>query len=281
MDRENCGLIDLELVREMALAAAAAHVPGTTKQIIFVPQGFEEQTIPALHEIPLPDHIRQRLTLVERESFTRYVKLYKGPTSQIFAVITAKGATFVAVLDYHESGNEHKPNQTRHVADFNPKFSDEFQAWCNVNGQPMTQDSFLDHLRKWGYTITSHTDADLIEITSNLEFKSEGQFSSKIERTTGGRKLTFNEIIQGTTQTKAAEVPVPDLLKMKSEIFAGGKQFEYEADLLYRVGGGQLKIIAELKRPHKVVKTAIDSLVEDIVAETEITPLIGTVVLPS
>lgn len=274
-------LIDLELVREMCVAACAAHVPGQQQQTVFVPPEFVEKKIPAEHEIALPGHIRQRLTLLDRESFTTYVKKYKGASSQIFATVTQKGAHFVGVIDYHESGNERTPNHLRHVAEFAPKYSDDFEAWLLINGKALSQEDFLNHLRRWGATITSHTDADLIEISSNLEFKSAGQFSSKVERTTGGRKLTFNETIEGSTNTKAELVPVPDGIAMKSPIFQGGKEFEYSADLLYRINGGRLSITVELKRPHVVIKAAIDSLIEDIVAETEIQPLIGTVVLPS
>lgn len=280
MDGENCGLIDLELVRELVVAATAAHSPGPLPKTVFIPEGFEEKEIPALHEIRLPDHIRQELTLVERESFTRYVKLYKGPTSQIFATVTAQGAKFVGVLDYHESGNERKPNHTLHVAQFNPEFSDEFKAWHSIDGKSLTQDQFLDHIRKWGYTIESHTDADMIEIVSNLEFKSDVQFLSKVERTTGGRKLAYSEVVQGSASSGSKQMVVPDSLGMESEIFAGGSKFNYGADLLYRPSGGQLKIIVELKRPHKVIKEAIDSLIADIKGETDIEPLIGTVVLP-
>lgn len=286
MDGENCGLIDLELVRELCVAASTPHSPGTHKQIVFVPEGFVQKEIPALSEIPLPDHIRQKLVLVDRESFTRYVKLYKGSTSQIFGTITQSGAKFVGVLDYHESGLEHKPNRALHVVDFNPQFSDEFAAWLAINHKGLTQDQFLEHLRRWGDVITGLSDADMIEMISNLEFATTGTFSSKVERVTGGKKLTFNEEIEGTTssgkqQGETRAIPVPDTLKMNSEIFLGGAKFDYEADLLYRIGGGRLTISIELKRPHKVIKTAIDALMSDIESETEIKPLIGTVTLPT
>ena len=278
---ERVSLIDLNLVRDLALMSCVPRTPGESQQHLFVPAGFVEKRIPALHEIPLPNHIRQTLSLVERESFTRYVKLYKSGSSQIFGTVTPEGAHFVAVLDYHESGNERTPNHTKHVATFAPKYSDDFKAWCLINGKALTQDQFLDHLRRWGDVITSHTDADMIEIVSNLDFHKTGQFSSQVERVTGGRKLTFNEEIEGTSSSKSSKIPVPDVMKMNSEIFQGGAKFDYSADLLYRVNGGKLTIAIELKRPHKVVKEAIDSLIADIVTETEITPLIGTVVLDS
>lgn len=284
--KENCSLIDLNLLRELAVAASVPRLPGTHKQYVWIPEGFTEEEIPALHEMPLPDHIRQRLSLVDRESFTRYVKLYKGPTSQIFGTITQEGAEFVGVLDYHESGNERKPNHTLHVVDFEPEFSDDFAAWLSINRKGLTQDQFLEHLRRWGDVITGMTDADMIEMISNLEFASTGTFSSRVERVTGGKKLTFNEEIQGTTSAprqpgETRSIPVPDKLNLNSEIFQGGAKFEYEADVLYRIGGGKLTIIVELKRPHKIIKTAIDALIVDIESETGIKPLIGTVTLPT
>lgn len=288
-EEKSKGLIDLEFIRNLAAAAMIAREPGIDRKFTVVPQGFQQLSIPALHELPLPDHIRQHLHLTDRESFTRYVKQYKNMFSKIFGTTTPSGANFVAVLDYHgvipdgptgSTGSpwtNPRPNRVQHVAQFTPKYSDEFSAWCAINGKPLTQDQFLDHLRRWGYVINSHTDADLVEIVSNLEFTTNGQFSSKVERTTGGRKLIYTEQVEANQTGKQMAMIVPDTIQMESEIFAGGAQFEYSADLLYRVGAGQLKIIVELKRIHKVVKSAIESLMTDITTETGLKPLIGTV----
>lgn len=271
-------LIDLEFIRNLAVLAATAKQPSGKEQTVFVPEGFKSVKIPALHEIPLPDHIQQNVGFFERESFTRYVKQYKGPSTQIFAHKMPEGAEFVGVMDYHESGNERTPNHCQHIANFNTKHSKEFQAWLLIHGKALTQEQFLDHIRRWGYTITSHTDADMIEMMSNLDFNTKGEFSSKVERTTGGRKLLFNEVVEGQTGGPK-QITVPDVISMRNAIFEGGTELDYSADLLYRVGGGLLKIIVEVKRYHKVIEEAVKSLVDDIVAETGIEPLIGTVSL--
>lgn len=272
-------MIDLNIVKELAQVSVGKRTPDQTRTYYFVPDGdgkFRKEEIPALFELPLPDHIRQRVSLDERESFTGYVTKFKGPNSQIFGQVTEVGADFSCILDYHESGNERTPGRLKHVAAFEPDYSPEFAAWLKLHRTGISQEAFLDHLRRWGYTVTNFTDADMIEMFSNLDFTVKGEFSSKIERTKGGRKLTFNETVDGNTSQQAKTIPVPDLLNVRSEIFVGGKVFDYGADVLYRVQSGKLTIAIELKRHHVVVKDAIKSLITDIEAETGLKVLIGS-----
>jgi hypothetical protein len=139
----------------------------------------------------------------------------------------------------------------------------------------LTQDQFLDHLRRWGYVITSHTDADMIELASSLEFKTDGQFASQIERTRGGRKLLWNEEVAGTGSVAGKAVTVPDAIKLKMAIFDAGKEYELDADLLYRVAGGKLHIAVEMKRFHKVIRMAVEDLILDVETATEIEVFMG------
>lgn len=200
---------------------------------------------------------------------------FKSGASRIFGRTDLEGAAFVCVLDYHESGNERTRGRTKHVATFDPDYSPEFAAWLAINRKGITQDEFLEHLRLWGYVVKNFSDADMVEMFSNLEFTSKGSFSSMVERTKGGRSLTFNEEVEGTASAKTKKIAVPDTLKMNSEIFIGGSKFDYEADILYRVQHGQLKVIVELKRHHVVITGAIKSLITDIEAETGLQVLIG------
>jgi uncharacterized protein YfdQ (DUF2303 family) len=273
--------IDLVVVERLTGAAQAPKQPGRTKQYILVPTGYSKEEIPALHELPLPTNIVQRLSLATLESFNRYVKKFGRHNTQLFGQITNSGCQFYAAIDYHEAGKDGSPDHLQHIAEYAPKFSDEFAAWLAINGKGLTQDALLDHLRKWGYTITSHTDADMIEMVSGLEFSTSGSFSSRVERTTGGRKLTFNEEVQGSAQSSQRTVTVPDSMKMRSSIFVDGSEFDYDAEMLYRVGGGKLSITVELKRVHRVVREAIDSIIKDIESETQYQPLIGFPTLPS
>lgn len=267
--------VDLTVIERLTAAAQTPRVPGATRQIVLVPIGYEKQEIPALHELPMPDHIRQNAVVIELASFIAYVKQFKTHTTRIFGSNRVGGASFKALLDYHEGGKEAKPGRCMHAVDYSPEYSDEFAGWLAQNGKLLSQEAFLDHLRKWGFVVTSHTEADLIEMASSLELKMNGQFASRIERTLGGRQLTWNETVEGSGQSQGQQVKVPDHLTLKLPIFLGGREYEVKVELLYRVQGGRLSIAWEMQRIQKVIFDAVKDLVKDVEADTGISVFIG------
>ncbi len=280
MDPTKCNLIDLGYVASLAVAAQNVRVQQGYRPFVIVPNpdgGMRVELLQPESTTPLPDHIRQRLTLVELESFTLYVKQFKNASSRIFGCTDASGAHFTAAMDYHEAGKEGNAGRLVHIAEYAPRYSDEFAAWLSINAKPLTQDQFLDHVRRWGYVVTSHTDADLIELVSSLEFSTQGQFASKIERTRGGRKLVWNEDVQGSGSIQGKTVVVPDGLTLKLPIFLGGKEYEIGSDLLYRVNGGRLSIASELRQQQRVIRDAVNDLVADVEAGTELDVFVGSV----
>lgn len=279
--KDESKLIDLAFIADLAQRADGFQIQGgighKLRPFYLVPErdGGVGIRYPAFdYEIPLPDHIRQAVKIDELESFIAYIVAFKTHTAQIFATINTEGGAFTAVMDYHEGGNESKPGRARHTAFYKPPYSDDWVAWKKVDGQAMSQDSFLDHLRKWGSTITSQTDADLIELAQSLDFQVSGQYSSEVERTTGGRKLIFNHEVQGTAG-KSSKVAVPDKLSIKLPVFMGGKEYAQDIDILYRPQNGSLKITLEMKRPHLTIRDAVRDIVADVEVGTLIRPFLG------
>lgn len=267
---------EVDAAAKLAIASTNVKSHPGFRPVVLLPPEFQVKNLEPDWLEPLPDHIRQTVNIAELESFVRYVKQFKTFSAQVFAVQNELGARFLAVLDYHESGKESKPRRAKHSAVYAPVYSDDFNAWCKVNGKPMSQSDFLDHLRKWGDTITSHSDADMIELASTLDFKVDAEFSSHVERTTGGRKLVYDEKVQGSGQMKKVEVKVPDSMTLKLPIFVGGKDYQIAVELLYRPQGGHLMIIVELKRPHLVVRQAVKDIIEDVKVGTELEPFFGS-----
>jgi uncharacterized protein YfdQ (DUF2303 family) len=266
--------LDLTVVERLAVAALAPKQLAANPQVCIIPDGYKSEVIPPLHQAQLPDHIIQAVTLVELDSFIAYVKQFHTSTTRIFGEKTSSGAKFVSILNYHEGGNDGKAGRGTHTATYAPRFTDEFAAWLKGNG---SQEQFLEHLRRWGYVVTSHTDADLIELASSLDFQTSGQFASKIERTQGGRRLVWNEDVDGSGQVKGSQVKVPEFVEVKAPVFLGGKEYEFKVDLLYRVSSGRLTIGWEVQRSQKLLFDAVKDLVTDIEAGTGQDVFIGSV----
>lgn len=278
MDEENkIVLVDLAYVAGLAIAGTQPKQVSGFRPFVLVPEpngGMKVVNLEPEFMAPLPDHIRQTVTLVELESFVNYVKAFKGGATQIFGVAEPHGANFTAAIDYHE-GKEKASGRMAHKAEYDPRYSHEFEAWLAINGKPLSQEQFLEHLRRWGYVITSHTEADLIELVSSLEFSTQGQFASKIERTRGGRKLLWNETVEGSGQVQGKTVVVPDAITIKAAIFLGGREYEITSDLLYRVSSGRLSIASELKQQQRVIRDAVKDLVKDVEAGTGLSVFVG------
>lgn len=271
-------LIDLAFVASLAAMAQEPKMLDGYRPFVLLPDGnggLKPAALQLDYDTPLPDHIRQNVEIIDLESYIDYIKKFKTHTTAIFAIANDAGAKFLSVLDYHEGGQEGAPKRGMHRVDYAPAYSPEFAAWLNINGKQLTQELFLDHLRKWGDTITNFSDADLIEIASSLDFTVKGEYSSHVERTKGGRKLLFNEQIEGSAQLKSKAITVPDGLVLNLPVFVGGRSYEIGADLLYRPQSGSLRIIVELRRQHLTVRQAVKDIVEDVKEGTGIQPFLG------
>jgi uncharacterized protein YfdQ (DUF2303 family) len=269
--------VTAQLVQALAVAGMEIKERDGFTPFVLIPDGYQKDELLPDYMFLLPDHIRQTVTITDLDSFIAYVKKFSTHTAQIFAIANDTGARFDAALDYHEGGTEGggNPRRCMHRVHYYPVFTPEFAAWLGINAKPLTQEQFLDHLRKWGDTITSHTDADLIELASSLDFQTSGEFSSHVERVKGGRKLLFNERVEGSATLKGNAVTVPDGITFELPVFTGGREYVIAADLLYRPQGGALRIIVELRRQHLVVRQAVKDIVADVKEGTNIEPFLG------
>lgn len=248
----------------------AVKYPEGFTPFVIVPEGYAKVN---LEREPLLDYIEATVHLSDLESFVLYVNQFKNEGTKLFANLTDDGADFVALIDYHKTFGA--PSRNVHRVEFSPAYSAEFKAWRGIDGQAQSQDKFLEFLRRWGNTVSSLTDADLIELASSLDFKMDGEFSSHVERIMGGRKLLFNERIEGSAQLKGKQIAVPENFEIELPIFAFGMPYAMGVDLLYRPQSGRLTISAELRRRHLVVRQAIQDLLQQVKSETSIIPFAG------
>lgn len=246
-----------------------------------VPDGYRAEPIPHASLAPLPDHIRQRVTLEDVDSFATYVKRYQDARTVVFVHRSDKGAAeFEAVFDYHSAAKEGGPDSTRvqrcaHRAVYPCPFSVEWNAWRSIDGKQMAQEPFIDFLDANAADITTPSAADVKELALNFSAKSEVTFQSAISRTVKGVTLAYQENVQAGGG-KNGSIQVPDALKLTLPIFEGGAPFVVPARLAWDPRGGTLKISVHLQLVDRITRQAIAALSDDIKAATGITPLAGT-----
>lgn len=249
---------------------------------------------------PLPDHIRQRVTLVETESFIAYVKLFKQGTTRIFATpldpsaLTVESiragksaAAFTAILDYHEQGSEATPKRVAHVATYPLPLSLEFKIWLSQNKEALSQDAFIQFIDDNQLDIAKPEAAALMDMVANFESKSEVVFKSAVQRINGARQLVFNERVEmnggGFTAGEEKKITVPEFLELSIPIFEGGIKIPVKARMEYRPTSGKLKVTYHLHRPHEILRNAFADIrahIESADQGVDIPILTGSAAIP-
>lgn len=289
-------MIDSTAINTILTAGAAARPAVDRKSSpshILAPEGFQLLDVPAAEFPPLPDHIRQSVTLRDPDSFARYVKRYKDSRTLLFSTLPEgeKDAAFLAVFDYHhgtkegdggtgdtDSGVKTLADRCAHRATYPCPFSIEWNEWQAIDGVPFTQRDFIDFIDEHAPDVTQPDSASLMEFAMNFSSKTEVKFQSNVNRTVRGTFLTYQE---EAAAGAPGQIQVPAELKLNIPVFEGGKPFPLTARIEWDPRGGSLKITVKLQRAARVMREALDDIRAEIEAATEIEPLTGAPSLPA
>src|SRR5690606_39206608 len=91
---------------------------------------------------PVLTHIKQMALFEDRASFVGYVNDFKTDKTRIFC--SFETTKFVAVFDYHDKDGD--PAYCHHVAHYTCPVSEQWAAWCLIDGRPVAQKLFADFL---------------------------------------------------------------------------------------------------------------------------------------
>lgn len=230
--------------------------------VIFVPTGLTLQNLSDY--LPAPPKLHQAVTLVTPQSFCDYVNLFGQPTrSLIFA--TPRRATFVAVLDYHESPSQ--PSWNNHAAVLTLQPTLAWKEWSGQNNKPMSQADFAQFLEDHIPDIAEPAGGLLLEVARNFEAKKSVAFQSIQRVSDGSVQFSFNEDVQGTPKAGALKVPTEFTLGIAP--FEGTEIAAVTARLRYRIGeGGKLSIWYSLIREQDVLDRAFDRVCDVVTTGT-------------
>ncbi len=260
-----------------ALGAPFSPIDAGREPYRIVPADWRAEPIPFATLPPLPDHIRQHVTLEDAESFATYVKRYKDAHTLLFVRRGDRtAAEFVAIFDYHHAHKDGVPQVARlaHRAIYPCPFSVEWLAWRAVDGKAQAQEPFIDFLDANAGDIVTPSSADVKELALNFSAKTEVTFQSGVSRTVKGSTLTYQENVTAGGG-KQGTITVPDLIRLKLPIFEGGKPFDVDARIAWDPRGGTLKISVHLQRVERLIREAVRLASLEIAEATGLIPLTG------
>ena len=227
--------------------------------VVIVPQHYRVEVL------AVPDEkIEQSVTLADVDSFAAYVNKFKTPGALLFATINDAGCSIAAHLDYHDApfleGTIFCPTWSSHVARLACVPTKEWTTWMAHNGPQGKKDQtgFALFLEDNERLFREPTGAELLELVSSLEGKSDVRFSSAVRLSNGKARLVYEEDVElrGNTGSVSGSVDVPTQLVCAIAPFEGQSPYEVRSRLRYRIESRKLTFWYETMAPHLIVRDA-------------------------
>ncbi len=148
-----------------------------------------------------------------------------------------------------------------------PDWATLFKA---ADGKYHDQEEFGELIEYAGHLITSHSDADLIEIVDSIRASKSGAFESRIRRDTGSQHLTFKEEVSASAGTSTKPLEVPREITLAASPFESYPEVQVTCWLRLRVNGGQLGL-GLFPKPYKhLVRDAWKVVTGDIADQLKV-----------
>lgn len=231
------------------LAAGAASTairsitPGDkTQPVIIVPKDYRVE-YPKMDtfekNLPAPLRKRGEFPFMDVESFIRYFDQHATENARIFATITDTSASYRAVLNFH--GVE--PSWNDHECSVALQPTHEWLLWCANNKKEMNQAAFAAFLEENADMFTLPPGAQLLDLVTRLEGKSDVEFTQGLKLQSGAIDLKYTEIVElsgGVTGPKDGKMQVPQILEVSIAPFEGCPHYNIKARLRFRINSRKL-----------------------------------------
>lgn len=244
-----------------ALAAASLNVreiggvPFLALREDFQPHSLERY-------LPKPTRKSGNINVQDTAGFLAVFKRHHTENSTVIYADRNR-AIFKAVFNDH---SETEAGWRDHTCRYACPKSNEWQVWCENDGQKMSQERFAHFIEQNLVDITEPNSAAMLEISRELVARKSANFSSSIRLSNGSHQFAYDEEIRGST--KSGNLEVPETFKIGIPVFLNGDGYAIEARLRYRIKENHLEMWYELIRANDVYEDAFNQIFEHIAAET-------------
>lgn len=238
-------------------------------QAVLVPDGYTAERFAPLEQ-PLP-RIRQSVNMHDAASFVAYVNRYKTAETRLFAEpgFLANGqAHVVAVIDYHEPGSA---KYGAHVANYVPRYSDQWRFWHKLCGAPLKQVAFAELIEEARADIRDPEAANLLDIVRTFKANKKVDFDSVVYQPGGDVRLAYTE----QTQQQGSSGVLPETMTLGIPVYFRGTVYAVPVFVRYRVGGGAVEFQLKLDRADVIEDAAFGELTAAIATACEIEVYLG------
>lgn len=252
---------DLErLLKIGAMTGQVVHTNDPDTDVIIVPDGFK---VERLHLDPVnPRFIQQVVNMVDVESFCEYVNERKTEQTRIFVNETSTGATYTALIDYHDKAGVAAWKKHRCILEL--RHSKDFAEFKKNSGCSMGQSPFAEFIEDHSHCFYMPTAAEMIEIAITLEAAKSANFRSAVRISNGTVQFKFEETLAAKAGEKG-QLEVPESFSLMLVPFKGGADASMRAMLRYRIGSdGSLTFHYKLMDVQRTIDYAIEATTSKI-----------------
>lgn len=207
--------------------------------------------------LPVPNRIKQRVTLLNVPSFVEYVNRFATAATTVFANETT--GNYDASLDFHDPGTR---GTLEHSAHYACPQSEQWKAWVADSGEWFEQIEFAEFLEQNFREIFIPDPAVFMQVALELQVHKTAQFASDIRLDNGQTKFRYEENVRGST--RAGDLEIPTEFTLRLPVFVDGKAHELKARFRYRMVEGKLTLGYQLIRHQDVWNVAVKAVTEEV-----------------
>jgi uncharacterized protein YfdQ (DUF2303 family) len=255
-------LIDLQLVKDTALAAAEPKVLAETELVAFlVPDGGR------LELVDLHEKLKRYATTPARAAGT-----HQAATVQAFIDITARhqsealtvwvhpaSGEIVAVLNDH--GGEQAPGWGDHRVALKMIETDEWKRWKKLDGQLVKQEPFAEHIQEGLTEIAAPPAAELLEVVTTMQGNVGVSWQNGVSLRDGALQVKYVEQTDATAG-RDGNLSIPTDFTLVMAPFIGEDVVQIDAKLRWRIRGGELTIGYKLDNPERIVREVLEKIAD-------------------
>lgn len=222
----------VQLGKNQVQVITATEANGLKKAFAVLPQGHTAADLGKF----LPPDEEATPVFATPEAFAGYVNRFKRPETAVFNSL--KAGTITAIFDYHSVG---KGGACDHTATYSPELSTEFKKWkAIIDGGFIGQQAFAEFLQEFGHTVTTPTEAEIIDIVESVQatLNAEAKSVTRAKDGSGG----FGYQVKVTLKSgQSGELDIPDFLVVSMPIYTGGQSVDVRLKVQVRVTDGGIK----------------------------------------
>lgn len=230
--------------------------------------------------LPAPTRKRADVSITTTGSFIDYAKKHGSPDEcVIYADIEAEKSRCILRAIINDNAAD-APKWRDHRCTFAPALSIEWKRWMSKDGSKnaMSQADFAtwleDNLGDIANVPGMPTGAQMLTLALAFEATADKKLKSRINLQSGGVRFEYVEDEDKDTRTS---MEVFQRFTLGLPIFDGSSDaYPVEARLKYRDNSGKVTFWYELIRPDRAFKTAVQSSLDQIKADTGFMLLHGT-----